>query len=325
MISAYLMKKGEPFRPDITRAEMLAALREKGATMWIDLEAPTEFESDSLVEIFNFHPLAIEDCLSDHSQPKVDDYEEYLFMVFHSAVMAKVNGGEELSSVELAVFLGKNYVVTFHKTPVRTIEQMREAVKKKPDYILGQGADILFHNILDRLVDNYQPIMDLYDEKVDKLEEDMFEKTSADFLPAIIQTKRDIFNFRRFVAPQRDVVNFLTRTPTAFIHPKHMIYFRDIYDHLVRIQSLAEGFHESMASLLQAHFSYSSARLNEVVKHMTVMATLTMPAVIVSSIYGMNFEFMPELGWKLGYPFSFGVMIFISVAMLIWMKVKKWI
>lgn len=322
MLNSFLFHKGKPLETNISRAQMLHVLQEKEGLLWVDLEDPNEFESDALVEIFNFHPLAVEDCISDLSQPKVDDYEEYLFLVMHAV---KRSPESELKTIELDIFLGKNYVVTFHKEPVKSVEQVRESVQKKPEIFMGYGADLLFHAVLDRLVDNYTPVLDQYDEQIDALEEEIFDNPPADYLSRLMRVKRDIFNLRRTVAPQRDTLNLLTRNPTPFIRPKDMMYFRDVYDHLFRIYGTVEGFHETLASVLQAYFSYSSHKLNEVVKRMTVLATLSMPVVMIASIYGMNFQHMPELDWRYGYYFSLAAMVLVSVVMLLWMKWKKWV
>jgi len=322
MLSTVLFHKGKPFETNLSRAQMLQALQDKEVTLWVDFEDPSEFESDALVEIFNFHPLAVEDCVSDLSQPKVDDYEEYLFLVMHAVTLAPEG---HLSMTELDIFLGRNYVVTFHKEVVKSVVQMKELVQKKPDVYMGHGADLVVHTLLDHLVDNYTPVLDQYDQQIDAIEEEIFNNPPADYLSRLMQVKRDIFNLRRTVVPQRDTLNFLTRTPTSFIKPKHMMYFRDVYDHLFRIYGTVEGFHEVLAGILQAYFSYSSHRLNQMIQRMTVLATLSMPAVMIASIYGMNFQFMPELGWKYGYFLSLGLMFFISVGMLVWMKFKKWI
>lgn len=322
MLTSFLYHKGKPLGLNITRAEMLQALHDKEGVLWVDLEDPTEFESDALVEIFNFHPLAVEDCVSDVSHPKVDDYEEYLFLVMHAV---RLDAEGKLSTIELDIFLGRNYVVTFHKDGVKSVAEMRETVLKKPDVYMGHGADLLVHAVLDHLVDNYTPVLNQYDEQINAIEEEIFNNPPRDYLSRLMQVKRDIFHLRRTVAPQRDTLNFLTRNPTAFIKPRHLMYFRDIYDHLFRIYGTVEGFHEILTGIVQAYFSYSSHRLNQMIQRMTVLATLSMPAVMIASIYGMNFQIMPELGWKYGYLFSLGLMFFISVAMLIWMKFKKWI
>lgn len=325
MIHTYLYQKNE-LKKDITRAEMLSALKDKHSLLWVDMVDPTDFESESLVEIFNFHPLAIEDCLSDHSEPKLDDYEEYLFLVMHAVNMIKNEdiGEEELTTSEVNIFVGKNYVVTFHNSAIKTIDDVKELARRRPDSYMGSGADKLLHAILDHMVDHYQPLIHLYDEKIDKLEEEIFNRPSADYLSVLMQVKQDIFHLRRFIAPQRDTINYLTRDHD-FIQEHNMMYFRDVYDHLHRLYRICEGFHETLNSILQCYFSYSSHKLNEAVKHMTVLATLSMPVVVVASVYGMNFANMPELDWKFGYLFAIGLMFTISASVLIWMKVKKWL
>lgn len=322
MLTTFLYRKGEALKTNLTRTEMLAALQEKDVLLWADFDTPNEFESDALVEIFNFHPLAVEDCVSDLSQPKVDDYEEYLFLVVHGVMF---DDKEALISREVDIFLGKNYVITFHKEPLKSIEKTRDLVLKKTDNLMGRGGDLLVHAVLDQLVDNYLPVLDRYDEKVDRLEDEIFNNPPADYLTSILRTKRDIFHLRRLVSPQRDTVNYLTRNPTTFIRPKNMMYFRDIYDHLFRIYGIIEGFQEMITGILQAYFSYSSNKLNEVIKRLTVLATLTMPALTIASVYGMNFKHMPELTWQYGYHFSIFVIVVTTVILLIWMKIKKWI
>lgn len=327
MITTFLWTKDKTVKGNLSRAEMLSALKDPEALLWVDLENPTDFESECLVEIFNFHPLAVEDCLSDHSEPKVDDYDEYLFLVQHAVRIIHNEDKEidELTTKELALFFGENFVVTFHKIPINSVAQVRDAVRRKPDGYLGHGTDRLVHALLDRLVDNYQPVLNMYDKKIDELEEEIFNHPSEDFLADVIQVKQDVFHLRRIIMPQRDTVNYLTRNTEEFIQEQNLMYFRDIYDHLYRIYRIAEGYHENLTSIMQAYFSYSSHKLNEVVKHMTVMATLTMPAVIVASIYGMNFRHMPELDWKWGYPLSFLLMGIMSLSMIGWMKWKKWL
>lgn len=329
MMNSYLFEKDKSLKTDLTRAELFAALGNKESLLWVDLDLPNEFESDALVEIFNFHPLAVEDCLIDISQPKVDDYDEYLFLVVHA--LPQINGAghagpeAELTPVELDIFFGKNYVVTFHKQSGRSVAQVREAVLKKPERFMGHGADMLVHAILDRIVDNYQPLLDQYDHKIDQLEDEIFNNPPADFLAVVMRMKQNVYNLRRIISPQRDLMNYLARDINPYIRQKHLMYFRDIYDHLFRIYGIVEGFHESLSSLLQAYFSYSSYKLNDVVKHLTAVATLAMPPVIVASIYGMNFRHMPELEWTYGYPFAIGMAFFTSIVLLVWMKFKKWI
>lgn len=325
MITSFFCKKGLPVEMNLSRARLLSALGEKESVLWVDFEDPSEFESDMLVEIFNFHPLAVEDCLMDHSEPKVDDYEEYLFLVVHALTMIRDNGQKELSTSELNLFLGPNYVVTFHKAPVESITQDIVKAQQKPAAMMTAGPDLLVHTILDHLVDRYLPVFHQYEDKADLLETDMFNKRpSRGRLATLLQLKQDISTLRRIVGPQRDTLHFLTRNAGRFIKAKHLIYFRDISDHLFRIASLANGMYDHLTSMMEVYFSYLSSELNVAMKRLTVLATLTMPAVVIASIYGMNFRVIPGAMHEHGF---WGVMIFtavITIAMYFWMRIKKW-
>jgi len=325
MITSFYYKKGGQIEANLSKARLLSALGEKGGLLWVDLEEPNEFESDSLVEIFNFHPLAVEDCVTDRSQTKLDDYGEYLFMVVHAIMMHDKGSKRELRTLELNVFIGENFVVTFHREPLVSVAQVRELVQKKASALMESGSDMLVHSLLDHLVDRYLPVLEEYDEKINSLEKEMFRHTSKDFLKTLLQVKQEVFHLRRIVGPQRDTLYSLTRDSSTYIKPEHLMYFRDIYDHLFRIYGMAEAYHENLNSILQVYFSYSSFKLNEVLKHLTVLATVTMPPVIIASVYGMNFKHFPELEWAMGYPFAIGLCVLSSLAMLVWMKFKKWI
>jgi magnesium transporter len=321
MITSFLYKKDKSVETDLSRARLFSALSEKDALLWVDMENPTEFESDALVEIFNFHPLAVEDCVADLSQPKVDDYDEYVFLVMHALTLKDAH----LHTVELDVFLGPNYVITFHKEPIKSIDNIREYARRKPEGCLGRGADLLVYSILDQVVDQYMPVIEGYEDVIDQVEDQIFHNGDKNCLEEMVQLKRDVFHFRRTIAPQRDALNFLTRNEIPYIREENKIYFRDVYDHLFKIYGIVEGFHEAISGVLQAYFSYSSHTLNKTIQRMTVMATISMPPIMIASIYGMNFQHMPELSHPYGYLFSLILMAFLSIGMLAFMKWKKWI
>jgi magnesium transporter len=325
MITSFLYKKGGQVETNLSRARLLSALSEKDSVLWVDFEDPNEFESDSLVEIFNFHPLAVEDCINDHSEPKVDDYEEYLFLVVHALTTVQNNGNKELSTIELNLFLGPNYVVTFHKAPIESLTQDLLKTQQKPSAVMGSGADLLAHTILDHLVDRYLPVFHQYEQQVDVLEKDIFSKSpSREKLATLLQLKQDISTLRRIVGPQRDTLHFLTRNAGDLIKTKNLIYFRDISDHLFRIAALANGMHDHLTSMLEVYFSYLSSELNVVMKRLTVVATLTMPAVMVASIYGMNFRVIPGANHEHGFLGVILLTAVVTVIMAIWMRIKKW-
>ena len=324
MLSTYFYSNETGFKRDLTRAEMLAIVTKKQGTLWVDLDAPNELECDLLVEIFNFHELAIEDCLNDQCHPKMDDYEDYLFINME-ALALKTNGDEkrELTSAEISIFFGANYIVTFHKQPIASVAADRLLAEKKPQTYIGEGAGSLLHTIIDHIVDSYIPIVHQYDEKVDELENDIF-KDPSDYLATLMRVKQDVFRMRRVFSPERDMMYTLARTRTL-IDKEHEIYFRDVYDHLTRVQVMIDGLYENLTGILQVYFSYASTKLNEVMKRLTVMATITMPALLVFSLYGMNFEWMPFLKHPAGFWISQLVTGFAAFGILLWMKLKKWI
>lgn len=324
MINSYFFSADNGLKRDLSRAEMHAVLKKGQGLLWVDLDEPNDFENELLVEIFNFHELAIEDCLNDQCGSKMDDYGDYLFLNLETIAMQAAEGGErELISAELSIFFGANYVVTHHKRTVSSILADRLAAERKPQAQLGEGAGALLHTLLDHLVDSYIPIVHQYEQKVDEIETDIFSD-GPDYLPKLMQVKQDIFKLRRIFSPQRDLLYTLSRY-RALIHKENEAYFKDIYDHLTRIHTMTDTLYENMGNILQIYFSYSSAKLNDVMKRLTILATLTMPALLIFSLYGMNFEWMPFLKSPLGFWIAQALTALMALGMLVWMKWKKWI
>lgn len=319
MLSSFVCYK-KTIMQNASRPDLAKALWDKESIVWVDLEAPDEFESESLVELFNFHPLAVEDCINDSSEPKIDDYEDYLFLVVHAASFDSGNG---LNTIELDIFVSKNYVVTFHKEAIPSIAQIKELVIRKPA-LMCEGTDMLVHAILDRLVDRYLPVLTEHDRRIDEIEDQVFEETSETILQKILKVQKDILLLKRIMGPQRDTMSHLSRTVQSFVRPKNLIYFRDIYDHLFQFYQMAEEMDGLLKGIIQIYFSHASNQLNQAIKTMTVLATIALPSIVIASIYGMNFRHMPELAWPYGYYFSLGLMAASSAVLLIWMKVKKW-
>lgn len=320
MLSSFIGQK-KIISSNVSRQELAKALWEKEAIVWVDIENPDDFETEALVELFNFHPLAIEDCIADHSEPKIDDYEDYLFIVVHAAKMVP---GEELRTVELNIFVNKNYVVTFHKEPIQSIAQVRDALSRKQSSSLFEGTDVLVHAILDRLVDNYLPVLTEHERRIDLIEDQVFEQEGEGFLSRILKIQKDILFLKRIISPQRDTMSHLSKTVQSFVRPKNLIYFRDIYDHLFQFYQKAEELDGQLKGILQIYFSHVSTELNQVIKKLTILATVALPSVIIASIYGMNFKHMPELQWEHGYFTVMGLMILTSIGLFVWMKQKKW-
>jgi magnesium transporter len=319
MLSSFVCRK-RTITTNLSRQELAQALHERDTLVWVDLEDPNEFESESLVELFNFHPLAIEDCLNELSEPKLDDYEEYLFLVVHAI---DPSAEEELKTIELDIFVSRNFVVTFHTKPIQSITLVRDWMERKFDSFTPDGTDTIVHAILDRLVDNYFPLVGGYERRIDEIENRLFED-GKNLLQRMLKLQKDILYLKRIIAPQREVMNQLARNARSFVRPKNMIYFRDIDDHLFRFYQMAEELIGLLNGVLQIYFSNASAKLNEVIKALTVIATLALPPMVIASIYGMNFRHMPELDWEWGYYFAWGLMTLSSAVILVFAKWKKW-
>jgi magnesium transporter len=319
-ISAYTAAGA--LRTDVAASEISAMLADPGVRLWVDMEAPTEEERALLPAVFHFHPLAVEDCIAETHLPKLDDYGEYLFLVIHHGARSLETPGT-FTTVELNLFLGPRYLVTYHDEPSRTIsEVLRRLRKNSPS--LARGVDWLLHEILDGVIDNYLPILDDIDEQIAVLERQVLEEPDHGVLERILSLKRDVMHLKRVAAPQREILLRLSRDPFAAIDPRAQVYFRDIFDDLARIADLAEGYREHLTATLGAHLSMVSNRLNTVMKVLTVIATVFMPLTLIAGIYGMNFAWMPELRWQYGYPAALGVMALIAGGMLYYFRRKGW-
>jgi len=290
---------------------------------WWDLHAPTEEESECLGGYFNFHPLAIDDCLADIQYPKVDFYETYLYLLIHGVDVDRSNA-EGFAPKELDVFLGQKYLVTFHKKEMRSIsEVMRRCKENTP--IFEYGIDFVLYTILDILVGNYLPVLEEVEDELDKTEQELFEDPQSTVLRRILNLKRTLLKVKKTIFPQREVMNHLARNEYQFITRKTQFYFRDVYDMLYRMAEMTESFRDVTTAMVETYLSTVSNRLNEVMKVLTLITTIFMPLTVITGIYGMNFDNMPELRWKYGYFVVLGVMVVVGVGLFTYFRNRKWI
>jgi magnesium transporter len=296
-------------------------LKDRSRMFWVDLEEPTDEETGVLNGLLGFHPLAVEDCIQDSHSPKLDDYGDYIFMTVHGVDFSQLE--ERFSTHELDVFLGDNFLVTFHKQHHKSVFDTRGRVVKNPDHLL-RSPDWLLYSILDAMVDNYSPAMEQFDERVNRVEADVFGHDADRALNEVLTLKREILHLRRIIVPQRDILNRLSHECERFIRKEHFIYFRDVYDHLVRISETADIYRDILTGILDAYLLLTSNRLNTVMKTLTIIATILMPLSVITGVYGMNFEHMPELRAPYGYFTVLGVMATLVVVMLAVFKRKKW-
>lgn len=322
MIEIFTFSKENGLRRTTDIGALPGLLKEETESVWVDLETPTEEENQILSAIFNFHPLAIEDCIAESHLPKLDDFVDYLFLVLHGARRGDVSG--TFKTVELNFFLGKRYLVTYHQQLSRSINRTKERCLKN-SLAMSRGMDFLLYEILDGTVDNYFPILDDFDEVVNELEHEVIHNPSKETLNRIFSLKRDGMALRRVTGPQREILNRLSRDPFAVINKRTAIYFRDVYDHLVRISELAESYKDLTTGLLEAYLSVVSNRLNEIMKVLTVFTAVMMPLTVITGLYGMNFKYMPELDWPYGYHMTIGIMAAVIIVMLGFFRWKKWL
>ena len=305
--------------------QLKQAMQNPEGLLWVSLEKPDTAESDYILrDVFHFHPLAIEDSQSTGYQtPKIDDYGHFLFIVAH-ALAASTDHINSDSSLELNLFLGENYLITSYNSddmpPVRDVWRRLQ----RDERIVQNGSDYLCHAILDHLVDDYIPLLDQMDETIEALEDQVLEKPTTDTLSNLLEIKHELMSLRRVISPQREVINRLSRDDYPMIDQQSRLYYRDIYDHLVRIQDLSESLRDIVSGVLDIYLNSTSLRLNEVMKALTVVSTIFLPLTFVAGIYGMNFEYMPEIHWRYGYIFVWIIFIIIAIGMLAWFRYRKW-
>lgn len=302
--------------------EDISDLREHpDLTLWFDITQPSEEDFRKLRDEFGFHPLAIEDASRHHQRPKVDSYDNYYFVVFYCIEM---NEQYRLSSSPLYLFIGQNYLVTVHDEPV---SQIQETVRRwqSPESPLGQDVGSLIYALLDAIVDDYFPVMDRLADRVEDLEQQIFGKFNDNALESIFQLKKDLLHIRRVVTPERDVLNVMLRRDIRVFDEHDVTYLQDVYDHIIRVVDAIDTYRDLLASSLDTFLSVQSNQLNQVVKALTITSIVLMSVAIVAGIYGMNFDYMPELHWRYGYVWALGLMVALSVGVIAFFRRIKWL
>jgi magnesium transporter len=305
----------------IERDALPAALADPEAVVWLDLENTGTAGFDALAPALVFHPMAVEDCVSDVNFPRVDDYGPYLYLAVHSARWDEDEAGPTIK--ELDILLGANYILTYHEEPTRGVTRAYDLVCRRGS-ILSKGPDHLLYLILDVMVDNYMPILESVQGRVDVLEEEILKSPDRHVLAEILSYKRGISALRRIVGPQRDTVLTLTRDEYAEIRPEIRPYLRDVYDRLARITDLLDSFRDELATMLDIYVSQVSNQLNEVMKVLTLITVIIVPVTLVASIYGMNVLF-PGVNTVHGFYVAMGIMVVTAIGMVWFFRSRKWL
>jgi magnesium transporter len=295
---------------------------ERRVKLWVDLQNPTEEEGRVLSNYFHFHELSIEDALGEILHPKIEPYNGYIYLVLHAIDFKSAE--HAFATHEVDFFLSDRYLVTVHDETSRSITRLLE-VCPKHDFILAEGTDALLHRILDSIVDNYRPEVEKLESRLDDVEDRVFERPSRNDIKRILGLKKDVGSLRRVVTPQRDVVARLARREFPVITEPISYRFRDVYDHLVRLTEDANIFLDRVTGILDAHLSFTSNRLNEVMKVLTIISTIFMPMTVLTGMYGMNVP-LPHFPGGEGAQFwwIFGIMLTIAAGLLVFFNRQRW-
>ncbi|MSU71539.1 MAG: magnesium/cobalt transporter CorA [Opitutus sp.] len=321
MIRSFVFSEGKLVGQDLEREALRLVRADKGLLLWVDLDKPTEEETKFVLEaVFQFHPLAIEDCVAPSSLPKVEDYEDYLFIVTHAVDFTRT---EKFNTTELDLFLGRDYLVTFHTAPLRSVTQLSERLAKNAG-VGPRGPDRIAHTLIDLLVDNYAPVLEELRAELEELEELVLSRESLrqKLVNEMLHVRGDFTRLRTIVRPQRDVIDRLARGDGKMIRPKLLPYFRDLRDNLVRLEDTAAGYHERLLMAFDIYLNKAAFEANEGIKFLTAITAVTIPVMVIGTWFGMNFENMPEL--KHGYPWALGATLVTTLLMVIYLKKKKW-
>jgi len=308
--SYYLNPEGE-LKCGISEEECKAAFESKQGLLWVDITETTEEDGQFMEHYLKFHHLAVEDCISVQIHPpKIDDFGDYIFIVVHG-INHKVES-EIVETAELAVFLGPHFVVSNHNYPLYCADAVRQLAETDGRPMM-RGADFLAHTLIDMLIDNVLPTIDRMSDVAEEIEEETIRNPRQTTLEAILKLKRSTLRVHRVMAPQREVMNRLSRGEFKMVRGEAQIFYRDIYDHLVRIEDLNQNLRDRTDNALTTYLSSVANRQNETMKVLSMVATIFLPLTLVAGIYGMNFEYMPELKWTWGY---FAVVGFIGIAIV---------
>ncbi|WP_026564187.1 magnesium/cobalt transporter CorA [Bacillus sp. UNC41MFS5] len=312
MIFTYAITQDNQLIKDVKKEELRS---DRFKFYWVDFEEPTNEETKLLSEFFHFHPLAIDDCLHFIQRPNMNYYDGVLFFILHSL-------SKTIRCEEIDVFVGENYVVSFHKEKDEAIDMVKQKLfaSKEMEKV---GPLYVLHSIIDELVDCYFPILHQIEDKLNEYEEK--EASSKKIIEEVYEIRRDLIRLRKTIIPMRDLlyrmINSKRIQDTKQIHH----YFSDIYDHMLKLTDMISNNQDVTSDMRENYMSIQSNRMNSIMMTLTVITTIFMPLTFIVGVYGMNFDHMPELHWKYGYFFTLGVMAIIVTVMILWFYKKGWL
>ncbi|MEK6611741.1 MAG: magnesium/cobalt transporter CorA [Gemmatimonadota bacterium] len=307
---------------DLDARDIAQHVHEPGSFLWVDIDTASTHQVALLEKVFQFHPLVIEDTMSPNGRVKVEEFPGYLFVVVRAVrYVSETDDPHDIETFNLCCLIGDNFLVTVHGSHAPGLEAVWERVTRSPD-LLERGPARMMHAVLDATVDAFFPIVEHLDDFIDAIEERVFVNFDQEALRDIFGVKRLVLQLRRHLAPQREVFSFLTNRPSALIPADVQLYYRDIYDHVIRLNEAIDTYRDLVSSVMESYLTQVSNRLNIVTKSLTVVATLSVPFVVVSGMWGMNFSDIPLANWPHGFWLMFGIQLALGGS-LVWLLRRR--
>jgi len=309
---------------EVKTIEECFSFRDKPSVTWINIDGLHEVEIiEKVGEHFEIHPLVLEDILHTKQRPKAEDFGKYIYIVLRS--LSYDEAIDDIQEDQISLLVGSSYVISFQEEVGDEFSPVRERIKSGRFQMKKRTADFVAYSLIDAVVDNYFLILEKIGEKIEWLEDELLDNPTPETLQTIHFMKRKLITLRKAVWPLREVIGGLERGESSLFHRSTIIYLKDVYDHTIEVIDTIETYRDMVAGMLDIYLSNLSNKMNEVMKMLTIIATIFIPLTFIAGIYGMNFEFMPELKWRWGYVVIWGVMITIGIGMIFYFRRKKWL
>jgi magnesium transporter len=306
---------------DPTRVAALIA--QPDTTVWIDADEESAAVQTLLCDTLGVHELTVEDIFTERIAPKIEEYPNFLYVVVHG-VRTDPERAHETRTLEVDVVFGANWVFTHRTRPLAPLDELRAELARNPR-ALQRGAAFMAHAVIDHLIDCYTPVVDHIDEEIDALERSVVVAPSSAQLGHAFARKRGLQQLRRTAVYQRDILHRLSRGEFERVPPDVLPFFRDAYDQFVRVSDLVDSYRELLSSVIEVHVSVTANRTNDIMKVLTLISTVMLPLTFIAGLYGMNFEHMPELRWRYGYPMALGLMLVVVLVLLVYFRRRRWL
>jgi magnesium transporter len=305
---------------EISRDSVPELLQRSDNQLWLHFDQPTEEELSFLQKELKIHHLTLEDIVNQNQRPKIESFEDYVYIAVHPLMRKEKS---QIEPSELDLLLGRRWIVSVHYGPLPPLIKNSHLHERIPS-ALTRGTDFLLYVLVDLVVDSYFPLLDDIEDEIDSLEDRLLARAKTADMNRLLRLKRSLVHIRRAVSPQREVFNQLTRHDFPFVRPENLVYFRDVYDHLIRITEELDSLRDILSGALEIHLASASNQLNVTMKRLTAWGTIFVVITAIAGIYGMNFKFMPELEWRYGYFVVMALMGLISLALYLYFKKKDY-